>query len=90
MDVKNPETNHNTEEENNLINNKEETCLDKGNFTEEEHRTFLESFILSDKNFKEMEQYNKTKNYNDILVYSDKFITYLNKKYNKKENSLNI
>ena len=90
MDVKNLETNLNIEENNNLINNNKEISFDKGNFTEDEHRTFLESFILSDKNFKEMEQYNKTKNYNDILIYSDKFITYLNKKYNKKENSLNL
>ena len=59
MDVKNLETNHNIEENNNLINNNKEISFDKGNFTEDEHRTFLESFILSDKNFKEMEQYNK-------------------------------
>ena len=81
MDVKNLETKMNKEEQNS-INNKEEINIEKGDFTDKEHRLFLESFILYDINFKEMTQYTQTKNYNEILVYSDKFINYLNKKFN--------
>ena len=89
MDVKNLETKMNKEEQNS-INNKEEINFEKGDFTDKEHRLFLESFILYDKNFKEMTQYTQTKNYNEILVYSDKFINYLNKKFNKKEGTSNL
>ena len=89
MDVKKSEINIDNDE-NNLINNNEEITFDRGNFNEKDHRLFLESFILFDKNFKEMVQYAENKTYNDILLYSDKFISFLNKKYNQKESGENL
>ena len=84
MEVKKLEIKRNNDEQN-LITKNEEINFEKENFTEKEHRLFLESFILFDKNFKEMTKYIQTKKYNEILLYSDKFISYLNKKFNKKE-----
>ena len=89
MDVKKTEINFDNDEKN-LINNNEEITFDRGNFNEKDHRLFLESFILFDKNFKEMVQYAENKTYNDILLYSDKFISFLNKKYNQKECGENL
>ncbi len=40
-----------------------------GDFTEKENRLFLEAFILFDKNFKEMTEYIKNKQYNDIIFF---------------------
>ena len=84
MEVKKLEIKRNNDEQN-LITKNEEINFEKENFTEKEHRLFLESFILFDKNFKEMTKYIQTKKYNEILLYSDKFISYLNKKFIKKE-----
>ncbi len=84
MEVKKLEIIRNDDEQN-LIKKNEGFNFEKENFTEKEHRLFLESFILFDKNFKEMTKYIRTKKYNEILLYSDKFISYLNKKFNKKE-----
>ena len=84
MEVKKLEMKRNNDEQN-LIKKNEEIIFEKENFTEKEHRLFLESFILFDKNYKEMTKYIQTKKYNEILLYSDKFISYLNKKFNKKE-----
>ena len=89
MDLKTLEINNNKIDKM-IINNNEEITFDKGNFSELDHRLFLESFILFDKNFKEMEEYSQTKNYNDILIYYDKFINFLNQKYNKKERCLDL
>ena len=89
MDLKTLEINNNKIDKM-IINNNEEITFDKGNFSEVDHRLFLESFILFDKNFKEMEEYTQTKNYNDILIYCDKFINFLNQKYNKKEGCLDL
>ena len=89
MDLKTLEINNNKIDKM-IINNNEEITFDKGNFSEVDHRLFLESFILFDKNFKEMEEYTQTKNYNDILIYCDKFINFLNQKYNKKERCLDL
>ena len=89
MDVQNSEINIDNVEKN-LNNNNEEITFDRGNFNEKDHRLFLKSFILFDKNFKEMVQYTENKTYNDILLYSDKFISFLNKKYNQKESGENL
>ena len=89
MDVQNSDINIKNEKKK-LINNNEEITFDRGNFNEKDHRLFLESFILFDKNFKEMVQYAENKTYNDILLYSDKFISFLNKKYNQKECGENL
>ena len=89
MDVQNSEINIDNVEKN-FNNNNEEITFDRGNFNEKDHRLFLKSFILFDKNFKEMVQYTENKTYNDILLYSDKFISFLNKKYNQKESGENL
>jgi len=89
MEVKKLEMKRNNDEQN-LIKKNEEIIFEKENFTEKEHRLFLESFILFDKNFKEMTKYIRNKKYNEILLYSDKFISYLNKKFNKKEGTSNL
>ena len=61
--------------------------FDKGDFTENEHRLFLEALILCDKNFHEMTKYIINKNYNDLILYSEKLSKYLKQKYQKKENN---
>ena len=65
MEVKKLEIIRNDDEQN-LIKKNEGFNFEKENFTEKEHRLFLESFILFDKNFKEMTKYIRTKKYNDI------------------------
>ena len=59
-----------------------------GDFTEKENRLFLEAFILYDKNFKEMTEYIKNKNYNDIIFFSEKLTNYLKQKSKKIKISL--
>ena len=89
MDKNKLETNEKDENKNDIVN-EEKIVFEKGNFTEEEHRLFLEAFILYDKNFQEMTNYIKTKNYNDIIIYTAKYINYLENKYKKHENSFSI
>ena len=89
MDKNKLETNENDKNKNDIVN-EEKIVFEKGNFTEEEHRLFLEAFILYDKNFQEMTNYIKTKNYNDIIIYTAKYINYLENKYKKHENSFSI
>ena len=89
MDKNKLETNENDKNKNDIVN-EEKIVFEKGNFTEEEHRLFLEAFILYDKNFQEMTNYVKTKNYNDIIIYTAKYINYLENKYKKHENSFSI
>ena len=64
--------------------------FDKGDFTENEHRLFLEAFIIYDKNYQEMSEYIKNKYYSDIILYSKKLTKYLQQKYQKKENNSSI
>ena len=61
--------------------------FDKGDFSENEHRLFLEALILCDKNFQEMTKFLKNKNYNELILYSEKLSKYLQQKYQKKENN---